>query len=95
MRKTDSKSLLKSDGPSYAIQPQTDSKVPLSDRINSSTLLKQTYSPPAAPSPPSSLQQNSCPQDYPQVLNAQKEKGEDCPTGEAMNSSSVHMVQMI
>ncbi|XP_058602021.1 histone-lysine N-methyltransferase ASH1L-like isoform X3 [Onychostoma macrolepis] len=87
MRKTDSKSLLTSDGPPYAVQPQTDSKVPLSDRITSSTLLKQTYSPPAAPSPPSSLQQNSCPQDSSQVLNAQKEKGEDCPTGEAMTSS--------
>uniref|UniRef100_A0A673FXN3 Uncharacterized protein n=1 Tax=Sinocyclocheilus rhinocerous TaxID=307959 RepID=A0A673FXN3_9TELE len=49
MRKTDSKSLLTSDGPSYAVQPQTDSKVPLSDKITSSTLLKQTYSPPAAP----------------------------------------------
>uniref|UniRef100_A0A8C1UWI8 Bromo domain-containing protein n=1 Tax=Cyprinus carpio TaxID=7962 RepID=A0A8C1UWI8_CYPCA len=87
LRKTDSKSLLTSDGPPHAVQPQTDSKVPLSDRITSSTLLKQTYSPPAAPSPPSSLQQNSSPQDSTQVLNAQKEKGEDLPTGEAMTSS--------
>ncbi|XP_016321907.1 histone-lysine N-methyltransferase ASH1L-like isoform X2 [Sinocyclocheilus anshuiensis] len=87
MRKTDSKSLLTSDGPSYAVQPQTDSKVPLSDKITSSTLLKQTYSPPAVPSPPSSLQQNSSPQDSTQVLNAQKEKGENLPTGEAMTSS--------
>ncbi|KAK2903240.1 hypothetical protein Q8A67_007953 [Cirrhinus molitorella] len=87
MRKTDSKSLLTSDGPSYAVQPHTDSKVPLSDRITSSTLLKQTYSPPAAPSPPSSLQQNSSQQDSTQVLNAQKDKGEDLPTGEAMTSS--------
>uniref|UniRef100_A0A671MCG6 Histone-lysine N-methyltransferase ASH1L-like n=1 Tax=Sinocyclocheilus anshuiensis TaxID=1608454 RepID=A0A671MCG6_9TELE len=87
LRKTDSKSLLTSDGPSYAVQPQTDSKVPLSDRITSSTLLKQTYSPPAAPSPPSLLQQNSSPQDSTQVLNAQKEKGEDLPTGESMTSS--------
>ncbi|ROI36386.1 Histone-lysine N-methyltransferase ASH1L [Anabarilius grahami] len=87
MRKTDSKSLFPSDGPSYAVQPQTDSKVPLSDRITSSTLLKQTNSPPAAPSPPSSLQQNSSPQDSTQVLNVQKEKGKDLPTGEAMTSS--------
>ncbi|XP_052474733.1 histone-lysine N-methyltransferase ASH1L-like isoform X2 [Carassius gibelio] len=87
MRKTDSKSLLTSDGPSYAVQPQTDSKVPLSDKITSSTLLKQTYSPPAAPSPPSSLPQNSSLQDSAQVLNAQKEKGENLPTGEAMISS--------
>lgn len=86
-RKTDSKSLCPSDGPSYAVQPQTDSKVPLSDRITSSTLLKQTYSPPAAPSPPSSLQQNSSPQDSTQVLNAQKEKGKDLPTGELMTST--------
>lgn len=86
-RKTESKSLLTSDGPSYAVQPQTDSKVPLSDRITSSTLLKQTYSPPAAPSPPSSLQQNSSPQDSTEVLNAQKEKGDDLPTEEAMTSS--------
>ncbi|XP_073702768.1 histone-lysine N-methyltransferase ASH1L-like isoform X2 [Garra rufa] len=86
-RKTDSKSLLTSDGPSYAVQPHTDSKVPLSDRITSSTLLKQTYSPPAAPSPPSSLQQNSSQQDSTQVLNAQKDKGEDLPAGEAMTSS--------
>ncbi|XP_050986550.1 histone-lysine N-methyltransferase ASH1L isoform X2 [Labeo rohita] len=87
MRKTDSKSLLTSDGPSYAVQPHTDSKVPLSDRITSSTLLKQTYSPPAAPSPPSSLQQSSSQQDSTQVLNAQKDKADDHPTGEAMTSS--------
>ncbi|XP_043117570.1 histone-lysine N-methyltransferase ASH1L-like isoform X3 [Puntigrus tetrazona] len=87
LRKTDSKSLLASDGPSYAVQPQTDSKVPLSDRITSSTLLKQTYSPPAASSPPSSSQQNSSAQDSTQVLNAQKKKGEDIPTVEATTSS--------
>ncbi|XP_056331602.1 histone-lysine N-methyltransferase ASH1L-like isoform X1 [Danio aesculapii] len=86
-RKTESKSLLTSDGPSYAVQPQTDSKVPLSDKITSSTLLKQTHSPPAAPSPPSSLPQNSSPQDSTQVLNAQKEKSDDLPTEEAMTSS--------
>ncbi|XP_026140206.1 histone-lysine N-methyltransferase ASH1L-like isoform X2 [Carassius auratus] len=87
LKKTDSKSLLTSDGPPYAVQPQTDSKVPLSDRTTSSTLQKQTYSPPAAPSPPSLLQQDSSPQDSSQVLNAQKEKGEDLTTGEAMTSS--------
>ncbi|XP_067258954.1 histone-lysine N-methyltransferase ASH1L-like isoform X3 [Chanodichthys erythropterus] len=87
MRKTDSKSLFPSDGPSHAVQPQTDSKVPLSDRVTSSTLLKQTNSPPAAPSPPSSLQQISSPQDSTQVLNVQKEKGKDLPTGEVMTSS--------
>ncbi|XP_059423149.1 histone-lysine N-methyltransferase ASH1L-like [Carassius carassius] len=87
LKKTDSKSLLTSDGPPYAVQPQTDSKVPLSDRTTSSTLQKQTYSPPAAPSPTSLLQQNSSPQDSTQVLNAQKEKGEDLTTGEAMTSS--------
>ncbi|XP_067305104.1 histone-lysine N-methyltransferase ASH1L-like isoform X2 [Pseudorasbora parva] len=86
-KKTDSKSLCPSDGPSYAVQPQTDSKVPLSDRKTSSTLLKQTYSPPAAPSPPSSLQQNSSPHDSTLILNAQKEKGKDLPTGEVMTST--------
>ncbi|XP_051576672.1 histone-lysine N-methyltransferase ASH1L-like isoform X3 [Myxocyprinus asiaticus] len=86
-RKTDSKSLLTSDGPSYAVQPQTDSKVPLSDRITPSTPLKQTYSPPAAPSPPCSLQQNSSSQDSTQVLNVQKEKGEDLSPGATKNAS--------
>ncbi|XP_056618440.1 histone-lysine N-methyltransferase ASH1L-like isoform X2 [Triplophysa dalaica] len=80
-KKTDSKSLLTPDGPSYAAQPQTDSKVPLSDRITSSTPLKQTHSPPAAHSPPSSLQQNSSPHNGTQVFNVQKGKGEDLPTG--------------
>ncbi|XP_051574864.1 histone-lysine N-methyltransferase ASH1L-like isoform X3 [Myxocyprinus asiaticus] len=86
-RKRDSKSLLTSDGPSYAFQPQTDSKVPLSDRITSSTPLKQTHSPPAAPSPPSTLQQNSSPQDGTQVLNVHREKGEDLPPGATMTAS--------
>ncbi|KAK7157475.1 hypothetical protein R3I93_008842 [Phoxinus phoxinus] len=86
-RKTDSKSLFPSDGPSYAVQPQTDSKVPLSDRTTFSTLLKQTYSPPAAPSPPPSLQQNSSLQDSTHILNDQKEKGKDLPSEEVMTSS--------
>ncbi|KAA0703094.1 Histone-lysine N-methyltransferase ASH1L [Triplophysa tibetana] len=80
-KKTDTKSLLTSDGLSYAAQPQTDSKVPLSDRITSSTPLKQTYSPPAAHSPPSSLQQNSSLHDGTQVFNVQRGEGEDLPTG--------------
>ncbi|KAG1973903.1 histone-lysine N-methyltransferase ASH1L [Pimephales promelas] len=87
-KKTESKSLFPSDGPSYAVQPQTDSKVPLSDRTTFSALLKQTYSPPAAPSPPPSLQQNSSPQDSTEVLNAQKEMGKDLPSGEIMTSGS-------
>ncbi|XP_052003311.1 histone-lysine N-methyltransferase ASH1L-like isoform X2 [Xyrauchen texanus] len=82
-RKTDSKSLLTSDGPSYAFQPQTESKVLLSDRITSSTPLK----PPVAPSPPSSLQQNSSPQDGTQFLNVEREKVEDLPTGATVTAS--------
>ncbi|XP_055065712.2 histone-lysine N-methyltransferase ASH1L isoform X2 [Misgurnus anguillicaudatus] len=86
-KKTDSKSILTSDGPSYAVQPQTDSTVPLSDRITSFNPLKQTYSPPAAPSPPSSLQQNSSPHDGTQVFNVQRSKGEDLPTETTITAS--------
>lgn len=76
-----------SDGPSYAVQPQTNSKVPLSERITLSTPLKQTYSPPAAPSPPSSIQQNSSPHDRTHVLNVQKAKSEDLQTGATITDS--------
>ncbi|XP_057195429.1 histone-lysine N-methyltransferase ASH1L-like isoform X2 [Triplophysa rosa] len=86
-KKTDSKSLLTSDGPSYTAQPQTDSKVPLSHRITSSTPLKQTYSPPAAHSPPSSIQQNSSLHNGTQVFNVQRGKGEDFPTGATVTVS--------
>lgn len=49
--------------------------------------MKQTYSPPAAPSPPSSLQQNSSPHDGTQVFNVQRGKGEDLPTGATITGS--------